>query len=107
MLTDAKITAATPKSAPCGLGDSNHIYLHVSTAGGRHWRMNYTYGRSEKYPSKPAQKTLAVSAIVEAAMLSLLGVGKIADRPNENNGDTLPAAGSGGAYLSGGVLKFA
>ena len=69
VLTDAKIKAAKPKSAPYRLGDSNQLYLHVSTAGGRHWRMNYTYGRSEKDPAKPAQKTLALGSYPAVTLL--------------------------------------
>lgn len=58
MLTDAKVKAARPRDAAYKLADSNQLYLHVSPAGGKHWRMNYTYGRSAKNPNAPAQKTL-------------------------------------------------
>lgn len=57
MLTDAKIKAAKPRETPYRLGDSGQLYLQVSPAGGRHWRMNYTYGRNEQ--GKPRQKTLS------------------------------------------------
>ena len=57
MLTDAKIKAAKPKDSAYRLADANQLYLHVSPTGGRHWRMNYTYGRNPA--GKPAQKTLA------------------------------------------------
>ena len=59
MLTDAKVKAAKGKAAPYRLADAEQLYLQVSPSGGRHWRMNYTYGRSQKDPTKPAQKTLA------------------------------------------------
>jgi integrase len=56
VLTDAKIKAARPREAAYKLADSGQLFLHVTPAGGRHWRMNYTYGRNEK--GRPAQKTL-------------------------------------------------
>lgn len=56
-LTDAKIRAAKAADRPYKLNDSGQLYLHVSPAGGRHWRMNYTYGRNAA--GRPAQKTLS------------------------------------------------
>jgi len=56
VLTDAKIKAAKPRDAAYKLVDSGQLFLHVTPAGGRHWRMNYTFGRNAK--GKPAQKTL-------------------------------------------------
>ena len=56
MLTDAKIKAAKPRDTAYKLVDSQQLYLHVTPAGGRHWRMNYTYGKNAA--GKPAQKTL-------------------------------------------------
>jgi hypothetical protein len=56
MLTDAKIKAAKPADKDYKLGDSQQLYLLVSKAGGKPWRMNYTFGRNAK--GKPAQKTL-------------------------------------------------
>ncbi|PTD19929.1 tyrosine-type recombinase/integrase [Sphingomonas fennica] len=53
MLTDAKVKAAKPKDKPYKLGDSGQLYLYVSPAGGRHWRMNYVA------PSTQKQKTLS------------------------------------------------
>jgi integrase len=58
MLTDAKVRASKPRQAAYKLADSGQLFLHVTPAGGRHWRLNYTYGRSKADPSKPAQKTL-------------------------------------------------
>jgi integrase len=57
MLNDAKIKAAKPGDKDYRLTDSGQLYLQVSKAGGKHWRMNYTYGLNGK--GKPAQKTLA------------------------------------------------
>lgn len=57
MLSDAQIKAAKPRAKDYRLGDSNQLYLHVSTAGGRLWRMNYTFGRNAR--GKPKQKTLS------------------------------------------------
>ncbi|HVJ00633.1 MAG TPA: integrase arm-type DNA-binding domain-containing protein [Sphingomonas sp.] len=57
MLTDAKIKAAKAQDKDYKLADSGQLFLHVTTAGGKHWRMNYTYGRNAK--GKPVQKTLS------------------------------------------------
>lgn len=56
VLTDAKIKAAKPRETAYKLSDSGQLFLHVSTAGGRQRRMNYTFGRNER--GRPAQKTL-------------------------------------------------
>jgi integrase len=56
VLTDAKIKAAKKKAADYKLSDSGQLYLHVSKAGGKSWRMNYTFGLNAR--GKPAQKTL-------------------------------------------------
>jgi len=60
MLTDAKIRAAKPRERPYRLGDSGQLYLHVTPAGGKLWRMNYSFGRNAK--GKPLQKTLSFGA---------------------------------------------
>ncbi len=60
MLTDAKIKAAKPADKDYKLGDSGQLYLFVSTAGGRIWRMNYTFGRNAK--GNPAQRTLTLGS---------------------------------------------
>ena len=60
MLNDAKVKAAKPRAAAYKLADTGQLYLLVTTAGGRHWRLNYTYGRNAK--GKPAQKTLALGS---------------------------------------------
>lgn len=56
MLTDARIKAAKPREAAYKLADAGQLFLHVTPAGGKHWRMNYTFGRNAA--GKPAQKTL-------------------------------------------------
>lgn len=58
MLTDAQCKAAKKKEAAYKLADSGQLFLHVSPAGGRHWRMNYAFGKNAK--GKPAQKTLSL-----------------------------------------------
>lgn len=60
VLTDAKIKAAKPRAAAYKLGDSGQLYLYVTTAGGRLWRMNYAYGTNDR--GKPAQKTLSLGS---------------------------------------------
>lgn len=58
MLTDAKIKAAKPADKDYKLGDAGQLYLFVSKAGGKIWRMNYTFGRNAK--GKPVQRTLTL-----------------------------------------------
>jgi integrase len=60
MLTDAKIKAAKATDRDYKLGDSGQLYLLVTKAGGKLWRMNYTFGRTAK--GTPAQKTLALGS---------------------------------------------
>lgn len=60
MLTDAKIKAAKPREKDYKLGDTGQLYLFVSKAGGKIWRMNYTFGTNPK--GKPAQRTLTVGS---------------------------------------------
>ncbi|NBB37681.1 tyrosine-type recombinase/integrase [Sphingobium yanoikuyae] len=67
MLNDAKIKAAKPREKDYRLSDSGQLYLQVSRAGGRHWRMNYTYGLNAK--GKPAQKTLAFGSYPAVSLL--------------------------------------
>lgn len=57
MLNDAKIKAAKPRDAAYKLTDAGQLFLHISPAGGKHWRMNYSFGVNPK--GKPAQKTLS------------------------------------------------
>jgi hypothetical protein len=60
MLTDAKIRAAKPRERPYRIGDSGQLYLQITPAGGRLWRMNYSFGRNQS--GKPLQKTLSFGA---------------------------------------------
>src|SRR3546814_20939737 len=68
MLNDAKIKAAKPKAAAYKLADAEQLYLYVSPAGGKHWRMNYSYGRNAQ--GKPAQKTLALGSYPAVTLLA-------------------------------------
>lgn len=67
VLTDAKIKAAKPQDKAYKLGDTGQLFLHVSPAGGRHWRMNYTYGKNAA--GKPAQKTLSFGSYPAMTLL--------------------------------------
>lgn len=71
MLTDAKIKAARPKDRPYKLVDSGQLFLHVSPAGGRHWRMNYTFGKNAQ--GRPAQKTLTFGPYPALTLLDARG----------------------------------
>lgn len=60
MLNDAKIKAAKPQDRAYKLGDANQLYLFVSPAGGKLWRMNYSFRAGPKASLK--QKTLALGS---------------------------------------------
>ncbi|MBA4721265.1 MAG: DUF4102 domain-containing protein [Alcanivorax sp.] len=47
-LTDTKIQAAKPADKTCHLSDEKGMYLEVTKAGGRYWRMKYPYLGKEK-----------------------------------------------------------
>lgn len=57
-LTDAKARNARAGAKSYKLTDGGQLYLHVSTAGGRTWRMNYQFGRNSQ--GNPVQKTLTI-----------------------------------------------
>ena len=59
-LTDAKVRNAKAAGKAYKLSDGGQLYLHVSNAGGRTWRMNYQYGRNGQ--GNPAQKTLTIGS---------------------------------------------
>lgn len=71
MLTDAKIKAAKPRDRAYKLVDSGQLFLHVSPAGGRHWRMNYTFGKNAQ--GRPAQKTLTFGPYPALTLLDARG----------------------------------
>jgi len=68
MLTDAKIKAAKGEEKPYRLTDSGRLYLQVSPNGGRHWRMNYAYGKNAA--GKPMQKTLSFGSYPAVTLLA-------------------------------------
>lgn len=55
-LNDAKVKAAKPRERDYKLGDTGQLYLLVTKAGGKIWKMNYSFGVNGQ--GKPAQKTL-------------------------------------------------
>ena len=59
-LTDTKVRTAKAAEKAYKLSDGEQLYLHISPAGGRIWRMNYQFGRNDK--GKPRQKTLTIGA---------------------------------------------
>ncbi len=48
MLTDAQCKKAKPGDMPYKLGDAGGLYLLVSPAGGRHWKLKYRFAGKEK-----------------------------------------------------------
>lgn len=59
-LTDAKVRNAKAAGKAYKLTDGGQLYLHVSTAGGRTWRMNYQFGKNAQ--GNPVQKTLTIGS---------------------------------------------
>lgn len=59
-LNDAKVKAAKAAPTAYKLADSGQLYLYVTPAGGKLWRMNYTFGRNAA--GRPVQKTLSIGA---------------------------------------------
>ena len=59
-LTDTKIRNAKAAEKAYKLSDGGQLYLHISPAGGRSWRMNYQFGRNDQ--GKPFQKTLTIGS---------------------------------------------
>ena len=47
-LNDAKVKAAKPRGTAYKLTDGGQLYLHVTPAGGKHWRMNYAYAGKQR-----------------------------------------------------------
>lgn len=47
-LTAAQIKNAKPQSKPARLADGEGLYLEISPAGGKHWRMKYRFDGKEK-----------------------------------------------------------
>jgi integrase len=48
MLTDKEIQSAKPRAKLYRLADGNGVYLEVSPAGGKLWRLRYRFGGKEK-----------------------------------------------------------
>lgn len=59
-LSDAQVRAAKGREKAYKLSDGEQLYLHVTPTGGRHWRMNYQFGRNPQ--GKPVQKTLTIGS---------------------------------------------
>lgn len=59
-LTDAKLRVAKGQAKAYKLSDGQQLYLHVTPAGGRHWRMNYQLRGGNG--GKGLQKTLTIGS---------------------------------------------
>jgi hypothetical protein len=57
MLTDTKIRALKPADKPYKLGDAHQLYLLITPAGGKLWRMNYRFGGKQRALSFGAYRT--------------------------------------------------
>src|SRR5574343_2089075 len=47
-LTDAKLRTLTTPAKPQKVADGSGLYLELTPAGGRYWRMKYRHGGKEK-----------------------------------------------------------
>ena len=48
MLTDTKIRASKPADKPYKLGDAHQLHLLITPAGGKLWRMNYSFAGKQR-----------------------------------------------------------
>src|SRR5690606_28465196 len=67
MLTDAKIKAAKPGEKDFKLTDSGQLYLLITKAGGKLWRMNYKFGLNAR--GNRLQKTLTFGSYPELILV--------------------------------------
>src|ERR1700693_1975232 len=61
MLTDAAVRAAKPAEKPYKLTDRAGLYLHVTPAGSKLWRMRYECDRKEKLLSFGAAPDISLA----------------------------------------------
>jgi integrase len=61
MLTDTKIRASKPAEKPYKLGDAHQLYLLITPAGGKLWRMNYRFGGKQRALSFGSYPTTGLS----------------------------------------------
>ncbi|MBL0925390.1 MAG: integrase arm-type DNA-binding domain-containing protein [Sphingomonadaceae bacterium] len=61
MLTDTKIRASRPADKPYKLGDAHQLYLLITPAGGKLWRMNYRFGGKQRALSFGAYPTTGLA----------------------------------------------
>ena len=59
-LSDAQVRAAKGRDKAYKLSDGEQLYLYVTPVGGRHWRMNYQFGRAAS--GRLVQKTLTIGS---------------------------------------------
>src|SRR3546814_5950599 len=67
VLNDGKIKAAKASESAYRLGDSRQLYLLITPYGGKHWRMNYTFGRNSA--GQLVQKTLSFGSYPAVSLL--------------------------------------
>ncbi|MCP5404865.1 MAG: integrase arm-type DNA-binding domain-containing protein [Pseudomonadaceae bacterium] len=67
-LTDKAIQAAKPKEKPYKLADFDGLYLLVSPAGGKHWKLKYYYLGKEKKLALGSYPLVTLAEAREKAM---------------------------------------
>lgn len=62
MLTDLMIKALKPAEKPFKKADRDGLYIYVTPAGGKHWRMKFRHGRKEQRLSFGAYPEVTLAA---------------------------------------------
>ena len=79
MLTEARIRSAKPRPTPYKLSDGRGLYLLISPAGGRLWRVRYRYAGRENMLGVGAYPEVSLRAARERAEDARRQVGAGAD----------------------------
>ena len=65
MLTDKRIRALKSREKPYKAADADGLYLYVSPAGGKHWRLKYRFGVKERLLTLGSYPAVSLSAARE------------------------------------------
>ena len=65
MLTDKQVRALKPRERPYKAADAGGLYLYVSPAGGKHWRLKYRFASKERLLTLGSYPAVSLSAARE------------------------------------------
>lgn len=71
MLTDMQIRKAAPADRPYKLSDAGGLYLFVSPAGGKVWRLKYRFGGKEKLLTIGPYPVVSLSAARDLSLIHI------------------------------------